>query len=1148
MGHEVTISNNKNCKNGQSWDSRSLSILRGCYPNSRVPFSISVQTDKVFRFWRAIEACIPQKADKADPSSASAPIYKIPAGLAQFPWTSQEHLAKRIHPKQVWRYTLQCGLYDISALCKWIEDKIGAHEDVYGEGRPAGDSRLFDLNFDEGGYPLAQSFNLSLACWSAGQILHHPDGIAVLESGGAGVSTRLPDPEVGTPSPQTGFDAFDALSVRLTQWLIHEADRQRIAETPPDQAWLDDFTLRVAEYCLLPGTLVRPVHVAKCVQVKRPEAGESNSSTPENAASQADGLLNSFFVDDLKTLSEAWEQGRYGTGLREYIGAAANAGCARVDVRTEQGVQAAFDALRPDRMPQGCWPSEFPLAFSQQLAVNELWRRLGDSAGIFAVNGPPGTGKTTLLRDVVAAVVTARAERLIAAGDEAFGAKKTIKLGDTWVGYHLLHPELHGHSIVVASSNNGAVENISLELPGINAVPTALAQTLSPPTQTRPDHYAGLASNVLGKPAWGLLAARLGSKANRSEFMNRFWWSKPPEASAAEPRSGADEIPFANGKEGLRYHLSRIQKKNRLPALSWQAAVASFEKARATEQRLRQQLADASALPGQVDTLVEHAAQLDLSVRRSNEELGAIRRQFDQLAGEKADKEREILVLSADLADATRYLERHDAAKPGLLIWLATLGRAHRQWWNQRLTISGHHSKARADHKRADNDLRGIGDKHKSTHARVSQLEDQCSRERNAHAQALSSAQEARLRLESAVKALGNAWPLYHGAEAARELSSPWLESNWRQAREEMFLAALTVHRAFIEDHPVQMMANLGLASDWLAGKSMPEEQARLALESLCLVVPVLSTTFASMPRMFRQASSEAIGWLLIDEAGQALPQHAAGAIWRARRTVVVGDPNQLEPVLALPTGLQGALARHFGISRAWWPGDTSAQRLADQTMSMGTWLPGQGTEEIWVGSPLRVHRRCDDPMFSISNEIAYDGLMVHGKPPKPKAYPACHWTDVRAETGEGNWVPEEGRAASNLVRELISRASVPAEDIFLISPFKDCAAKLRELATRFGLDPRKTGTIHTTQGKEADVVILVLGGNPQRHGAKDWAAQKPNLLNVAVSRAKSRLYVIGDRAAWGQRPHFEVLAEQIPSIPETVQAHERPIDYLSGQ
>ena len=840
-------------------------------------------------------------------------------------------------------------------------------------------------------------------------------------------------------------------------------------------------------------------------------------------------MLNSFFVGDLKTLSDAWERGRYGAGLRDYIESAVHPDSARIDVRSERGVQAAFDALRPDCMPRGCWPSEFPLAFSQQLAVNELWRKLGDNAGIFAINGPPGTGKTTLLRDVVAAVVTARAASLVAAGAMAFGVKQNTKLGNASISHYTLHPSLCGHAIVVASANNGAVENISLELPGINSVPQAVAETLSTSTEARSDHYAMLATSVLGKSAWGLLAARLGSKSNRSEFMSQFWWKKPSAPTETSPRLNADEIHFAYGDEGLRYHLGRIKDKRREPILSWDDAVAGFQSAQAKENRLRQALIEASTLRANADNLKALATQLCACASSGLEGLDAIRRELEKIVHAQTDKQHELSALSGNLDVANRNLGRHDAAKPGLLIWLSTLGRAHRQWWNQRLILADVHAKAEAAHTRANGELRSLTAQHKAADARVSKVESDVAQARSAHAQAVSNAEQAQRQLEHAQQALGNAWPRYHAEDAVRERSSPWSTSDWRQARQELFLAALAVHRAFIERHPAQMLANLGLAADWLAGKQMPEAMAQQALESLCLVVPVLSTTFASMPRMFKQVSSEAIGWLLIDEAGQALPQQAAGAIWRARRTVVVGDPNQLEPVLTLPVGLQGALAKHFGVKKTWWPGDTSAQRLADQTMSMGTWLPDEELDKIWVGSPLRVHRRCDDPMFSISNQIAYDGLMVQGKAAKEKSYPACHWIDVQADTGEGNWVPDEGTAASNLVRRLTSREDVPAEDIFLISPFKDCATELTKLARKFGLDPKKTGTIHTTQGKEADVVILVLGGNPQRHGAKDWAAQKPNLLNVAVSRAKSRLYVVGNRQAWRQRRHFSVLAAKIP-------------------
>ena len=76
-------------------------------------------------------------------------------------------------------------------------------------------------------------------------------------------------------------------------------------------------------------------------------------------------------------------------------------------------------------------------------------------------------------------------------------------------------------------------------------------------------------------------------------------------------------------------------------------------------------------------------------------------------------------------------------------------------------------------------------------------------------------------------------------------------------------------------------------------------------------------------------------------------------------------------------------------------------------------------------------------------------------------------------------------------------------------------------------------GTIHTTQGKEANVIILVLGGDPKRPGAKKWASKTPNLLNVAVSRAKRRLYVIGDRNSWSNFNYFDVMANSLDVVEE---------------
>ena len=68
--------------------------------------------------------------------------------------------------------------------------------------------------------------------------------------------------------------------------------------------------------------------------------------------------------------------------------------------------------------------------------------------------------------------------------------------------------------------------------------------------------------------------------------------------------------------------------------------------------------------------------------------------------------------------------------------------------------------------------------------------------------------------------------------------------------------------------------------------------------------------------------------------------------------------------------------------------------------------------------------------------------------------------------------------------------------------------------------------TIHAFQGRQAETVVLVLGApSPQAAGARRWAGREPNLLNVAASRAKRRLYVVGNRQSWREEGFFRSLA-----------------------
>jgi superfamily I DNA and/or RNA helicase len=73
-----------------------------------------------------------------------------------------------------------------------------------------------------------------------------------------------------------------------------------------------------------------------------------------------------------------------------------------------------------------------------------------------------------------------------------------------------------------------------------------------------------------------------------------------------------------------------------------------------------------------------------------------------------------------------------------------------------------------------------------------------------------------------------------------------------------------------------------------------------------------------------------------------------------------------------------------------------------------------------------------------------------------------------------------------------------------------------------------RIGTVHTFQGKEESIVIFLLGADQDGAGSANWAASKPNLLNVAVTRAQHRIYVVGDASLWGGLKYFGEALSQL--------------------
>lgn len=305
-------------------------------------------------------------------------------------------------------------------------------------------------------------------------------------------------------------------------------------------------------------------------------------------------------------------------------------------------------------------------------------------------------------------------------------------------------------------------------------------------------------------------------------------------------------------------------------------------------------------------------------------------------------------------------------------------------------------------------------------------------------------------------------------------------------------------------------------------------------LTTVFLVVPVISTTFASVSNFLDGIQSKQLGTLIVDEAGQASPSSSIGAMWRFKKSIIVGDPLQVEPVVTIPKEITKAFAKKYKIPIAYTKSEISVQNLADNLNEYGGYR-----NNLWVGCPLTVHRRCISPMFDISNKIAYNGRMINETkmPDKDKKFvlEQSQWINIKGkEVGDKNhFVKEQGEKVCEIIKKSIEvYEGLP--NIYIISPFKSVAKEIKHvLAQNLNmLLPRQkqkiddwieesVGTVHTFQGKEADEVLFVLGCDKSSINAANWAGKSVNILNVAITRAKYRIAIIGDKDIWSGVNYF---------------------------
>jgi ATP-dependent RNA/DNA helicase IGHMBP2 len=252
---------------------------------------------------------------------------------------------------------------------------------------------------------------------------------------------------------------------------------------------------------------------------------------------------------------------------------------------------------------------------------------------------------------------------------------------------------------------------------------------------------------------------------------------------------------------------------------------------------------------------------------------------------------------------------------------------------------------------------------------------------------------------------------------------------------------------------------------------------------------------------------------LIIDEAAQALEPAAWIPIAKASRVIFFGDPLQLPPTVKSMDAKKGG----FGITLM----EKGIQRLP-QTML------------------LNMQYRMNEAIMNFSNQQFYENELTAHESVKDRTLEldedlnapvtfidtaGCGFEEKTNEEYKSRYNPEEFIVLREHLYQLVKCYEFPEDlpSIGIVSPYREQTIYMKEMIAEdeaLSALPLDINTIDAFQGQERDVIYisLVRSNTKSEIGfLKDYRR-----MNVAMTRAKKKLIIVGDSATLGNDPFYQ--------------------------
>lgn len=234
---------------------------------------------------------------------------------------------------------------------------------------------------------------------------------------------------------------------------------------------------------------------------------------------------------------------------------------------------------------------------------------------------------------------------------------------------------------------------------------------------------------------------------------------------------------------------------------------------------------------------------------------------------------------------------------------------------------------------------------------------------------------------------------------------------------------------------------------------------------------------------------------LIIDEAGQMTIPLALMGMIKAKKVIFAGDHKQLPPIVSsdsIADDMRASVFQRLISENNCTMLDTSF-RMCEPICNFVSDLFYKGKVRA-MKSGHSTALPCNNPLYSFDNPVVLKEVTDDGEQASDK----------------------EATFIADTIAEFI-KMGVPAKEIAVLSPFRAQAANVRRAIRKHPAideDSKQeltSDTIDKMQGQEREVIIYSLvSGNTEYMSEMAEFLYNPNKMNVAFSRAKSKLIIVG--------------------------------------